>query len=67
MISSEAETIEIPVHKVVKGENLYGISVKYNILLNTLKKWNKLDESSKIKIGDKLFLAEPVQVVSDNE
>jgi len=47
-------------HTVVKGENLYGISVKYNTQIKALRRWNSLDENSKLHIGDKIFVAEPL-------
>ncbi|WP_309568785.1 type IV pilus biogenesis/stability protein PilW [Alteromonas gilva] len=46
-------------HIVQPGENLYRISVKYNIKLKTLKQWNDLDENGSVKIGMKLWLAPP--------
>lgn len=45
-------------HIVVKGDNLYGISVKYNTQMKALLRFNALDESSKIHIGDKIFVTE---------
>jgi len=47
-------------HVVVKGENLYGISVKYNTQIKALRRWNSLDENSKLHIGDIIFVAEPL-------
>ncbi|NVK58222.1 MAG: type IV pilus biogenesis/stability protein PilW [Alteromonadaceae bacterium] len=46
-------------HIVQPGENLYRISLKYNIKLKTLKQWNDLEDNGSIKIGMKLRLAPP--------
>lgn len=37
--------IEVPFHIVKSGENLFSISVKYNVKLQSLLQWNKLSES----------------------
>jgi membrane-bound lytic murein transglycosylase D len=44
-------------HIVVKGETLYGITKRYGITAEQLKKWNGL-ESITIKIGQKLQVSE---------
>lgn len=46
-------------HIVAKGESLFFISQKYNIKIIALKKWNNLDDSKVIKIGDTILLANP--------
>ena len=56
--AGEAETL---FHVVQPKENLYRLSLKYNIKLNTLKEWNNLDENGSIKVGMKLWLVPPAQ------
>jgi type IV pilus assembly protein PilF len=52
-------------HKVKSGENLYNISVKYNVKLKALRKWNDIDKSNKIRTGDKLYVVDPQTVKND--
>ena len=54
-------------HKVKSGENLYNISVKYNVKLKALRKWNDIDKSNKIRTGDKLYVVDPQTVKMINE
>ena len=48
-------------HVVQPKENLYRLSLQYNIKLNTLKEWNNLDKNGSIKVGMKLWLGPPAQ------
>lgn len=48
-------------HIVQPKENLYRLSLKYNIKLNTLKEWNDLDKNGSIKVGTKLWLVPPAE------
>lgn len=57
----EADEAESLFHVVQPKENLYRLSLKYNIKLNTLKEWNNLDENGSIKVGMKLWLVPPAQ------
>jgi type IV pilus assembly protein PilF len=54
-------------HTVIPGENLYSISVEYNVKLNTLRKWNNISEKNKIQIGDKLYVVDPQTVKNIND
>ena len=58
---------DLPQHKIMKGENLFTISKRYNIYLSALRRWNKLDEDSLIKIGDIIYLADPESVQAEQE
>jgi len=49
-------------HVVVKDENLFSISVKYNIKMKTLNLWNNFSDNSKIRTGDEIFISEPLRV-----
>ena len=50
------------IHIVTKGDNLFGISIKYNIKIRALRRWNNLDSNNKILINDKLHLTAPKTV-----
>ena len=49
-------------HVVKKGDTLYNISVKYNIKLKALRRWNKISKNQKIHIKDIIFLENPKSV-----
>jgi LysM repeat protein len=49
----------VKIHKVAPGETLYRISIKYNVKITTLRKWNGLSESSGIRSGQSLFVSKP--------
>lgn len=46
-------------HTVESGETLYSIARKFNVTVQQLKEWNSM-ESSEVKIGQTLFLAQPM-------
>jgi len=49
-------------HVVESGDTLYNISVKYNIKIKALRKWNKISKNKKLQIKDILFLENPKTV-----
>ncbi len=49
-------------HVVKKGDTLYNISVKYNIKIKALRKWNKIGENKKLQIKEIVFLENPKSV-----
>lgn len=51
------------IHVVSTGDTLYGISVKYNIKIKALRRWNNLVGNKKIRINDKLYLIDPKTVI----
>jgi type IV pilus assembly protein PilF len=56
----ESEIVAIPeFHIVASGENLYRISLLYNIKMQRLIDWNGLADASAIFEGKKLFLVAP--------
>jgi type IV pilus assembly protein PilF len=60
---SEKETKKFPDFHVVRaGDTLYSISVKYNIKIKALRKWNKISKKKNIHIKDIIFLENPKSV-----
>lgn len=64
--STLADTSQVPAakslkgaHTVESGETLYSIARKFNVTVQQLKEWNSL-ESSEVKVGQTLFLAQPM-------
>jgi type IV pilus assembly protein PilF len=49
-------------HVVQKDENLYRISLQYNIKLQRLIEWNKLPDAAAIYVGKKLLIVDPNSV-----
>ena len=41
-------------HTVTTGENLYRVSVRYNVSIATLQAWNNISNSNRIYIGQRL-------------
>ncbi|MBT1062813.1 type IV pilus biogenesis/stability protein PilW [Bowmanella sp. Y26] len=54
-----AEDAQPQYHIVAEGENLYRISLKYNIKMKTLMEWNQMQDPSSIYVGMKLLVAQP--------
>ncbi len=46
-------------HEVQPGENLYRISLKYNIRMDKLIEWNNLADAQDIKMGQTLRVSQP--------
>ncbi|WJG10512.1 type IV pilus biogenesis/stability protein PilW [Aliiglaciecola sp. LCG003] len=49
-------------HVVQKGENLYRISLKYNVKIQRLVEWNDLQDSAAIYVGKRLIVVDPETV-----
>lgn len=47
----------VPFHRVAEGESLHSISLTYNILLSRLQEWNKLTPESRLRVGQRVWLA----------
>lgn len=60
--SGEVSNKPQEIHVVSVGDTLYGISVKYNIKIKALRRWNNLTGNKKIRINDKLYLTDPKTV-----
>jgi type IV pilus assembly protein PilF len=63
----EEVTAQETFHKVIRGENLYSISMKYNVKLSALRAWNNISEKNKIRIGKKLYVVDPQTVKKIND
>lgn len=50
------------IHVVSTGDTLYGISIKYNIKIKALRRWNNITGNKKIRINDELHLIDPKTV-----
>ncbi|TKB47089.1 type IV pilus biogenesis/stability protein PilW [Thalassotalea mangrovi] len=56
--AASAINVDGPVHIVAKGDNLYRISLKYNITISTLRRWNDLVDEN-IHVGQVIRLSRP--------
>ncbi|KZN41436.1 type IV pilus biogenesis/stability protein PilW [Pseudoalteromonas luteoviolacea] len=59
MLNEEILVPEVPSHSIEMGENLFSLSVKYNIELEKLLKWNALKKSDRLTIGQVVYLNDP--------
>jgi LysM repeat protein len=48
--------VNYKLHLVAPKEGLYGIARKYNVTVQQLKEWNKL-ETDEVKIGQELIVS----------
>ncbi|MDM7859696.1 type IV pilus biogenesis/stability protein PilW [Alteromonas sp. ASW11-36] len=54
-------------HQVAKRENLYRISLRYNVKIQSLIEWNNLPESGAIDYGMLLWVVDPATIESEQE
>lgn len=59
---SLSEEDEVTHHIVQRGENLYRISLQYNVKLKRLIEWNQLQDASSIYVGKKLVVVDPTTI-----
>ena len=52
------------IHYVEKGDSLFLISKKYNILMEHIERWNNFTRSNVLKIGDVIYLSAPKEAVN---
>lgn len=55
----DATQFEAPFHIMQAGENLFSISVKYNVKLQKILDWNGLTEFDPVYTGTKIYLNNP--------
>ena len=53
------KVVETPYHIMQGGENLFSVSVKYNVKLAKLLEWNGLTESDPVFAGTKIYVNNP--------
>jgi type IV pilus assembly protein PilF len=66
LVNESPQSDEVAYHVVQKGENLYRISLRYNIRMQRLIEWNKLSDAADIYAGKKLRITSP-ETASDQE
>lgn len=59
LLNSQIPQLATPYHIIQDGENLFSISVRYNVKLQKLLQWNALKESDRVVNGTKIYLNDP--------
>ena len=59
LLNAAVSVPQVPFHRVVAGENLFSISVKYDIKMAELMAYNQVRESSRLYAGQKIYLKNP--------
>ncbi|MBA6295594.1 type IV pilus biogenesis/stability protein PilW [Colwellia sp. MB02u-9] len=55
--------VSLPIHVVIQSDSLFTISKHYNIVMESLARWNKLRRPYLLKIGDVLYLSDPKSAI----
>ncbi len=55
----EVNTTSLIVHELKSGETLYRLSLKYNVSVAQLIKWNHLENVSRLSVGQKIIVSQP--------
>ncbi|OHU89051.1 MULTISPECIES: type IV pilus biogenesis/stability protein PilW [Pseudoalteromonas] len=59
LVNNKVQAPRVPFHIMNAGENVFSLSVKYDIKLVDLLRWNNLKESDKVAAGQKVYLNNP--------
>ncbi|CAM3843525.1 MULTISPECIES: type IV pilus biogenesis/stability protein PilW [Pseudoalteromonas] len=59
LLNPQIPQLTTPYHVLQDGENLFSISVRYNVKLQKLLQWNALKESDRLVNGTKVYLNDP--------
>ncbi|NMM42626.1 type IV pilus biogenesis/stability protein PilW [Pseudoalteromonas arctica] len=59
LLNSQIPQLATPYHVLQDDENLFSISVRYNVKLQKLLQWNGLKESDRVVNGTKVYLNDP--------
>lgn len=59
LLNSEITPPKVAFHTVIAGENLFSISVKYDIKMVDLMQYNQVRESARLVAGQKVYLNNP--------
>ncbi|MEO9509345.1 MAG: LysM peptidoglycan-binding domain-containing protein, partial [Nonlabens ulvanivorans] len=57
------KTLTLPFQVIAKGDSLYSISKTHNIKMHLIERWNGINRSDILKIGDVIYLADPKKAV----
>jgi type IV pilus assembly protein PilF len=55
--------VSLPIHVVIQSDSLLTISMHYNIMMESLVRWNKLRRPFILKTGDVLYLSDPKSAI----
>ena len=66
-IVTQTDTPQALQHVVAKGDNLYRISLRYNVKMSRLIDWNQLPENGAIQVGMTLWVSDPTLQSSELE
>ena len=59
LLNPQLPPLATPYHILQGGENLFSISVQYNVKLQKLLQWNGVKESDRLVSGTKIYLNDP--------
>ncbi|BBN80599.1 hypothetical protein PA25_05840 [Pseudoalteromonas sp. A25] len=59
LVNTKVSAPKVPFHIIQVGENVFSLSVKYDIKLVDLLRWNNLKESDRVVAGQKIYLNNP--------
>lgn len=65
-VATTTTEIKPDVYTAQPGDNLYGIAYKYNIKVNDLVRWNQLDPTVPLQVGQQLVLKSPAVTPTPN-
>ncbi len=63
-VDSSAELKKIKIHVVAKDESLWSIAKKYDVLMEDLLRWNKLENPHALRIGQNIQVKAPIEEAS---
>jgi type IV pilus assembly protein PilF len=55
--------VSLPIHVVIQSDSLLTISMHYNIMMESLVRWNKLRRPFILKTGDVIYLSDPKSAI----
>ncbi|MBD1580734.1 type IV pilus biogenesis/stability protein PilW [Pseudoalteromonas sp. S16_S37] len=59
LVNKKVSAPKVPFHIIQVAENVFSLSVKYDIKLVDLLRWNNLKESDRVAAGQKIYLNNP--------
>ncbi|NOU52013.1 type IV pilus biogenesis/stability protein PilW [Pseudoalteromonas sp. JBTF-M23] len=59
LVNEKVSAPKVPFHIIQAGENVFSLSVRYDIKLVDLLRWNSLKESDRVNAGQKIYLNNP--------